>query len=120
MSGILVVEDDFAVGRVLQVVLAQSGHDVELVRDLSGGRRALNDGNYDLVILDVNLPDGSGLDLLAYLRQELWLKTPVTLLTGLKQHETKLNAAQAGATEYMTKPFSTDELLARVSRWTAS
>lgn len=118
MSRILVIEDDLAVGKVLAVTLHLAGHEVEVVRDIAAGRDRLEHEDFDVLLLDVNLPDGSGLDILRLLRQDLARDTPVLVLSALKQEDSVVRALELGANDYVTKPFGPRELLARVRRWT--
>ena len=99
MERILIVEDDAALAQGLCMTLEQC--DCTAAPTLALARQALQEGGWDLVILDVNLPDGSGLDLLARLRQTSGL--PVLILT-----------LELGADDYVTKPFSLAVLRARV------
>jgi two-component system phosphate regulon response regulator PhoB len=117
MGSILVVEDDPSVGKVVEVSLSLAGYGVELVTDASAGERALRKGSHDLVILDVNLPKGTGVQLLRLLREDLHSATPVIMLSGQKQEDNIVGALDWGANDYVTKPFSPRELVARVNRW---
>ena len=74
------------------------------------------DGTYDLVLLDLNLPDGNGLDLLQDIRRDLGDGFPVLVLSGLRHEEAVVRGIELGADDYVTKPFSPPELLARVRR----
>ena len=118
MSSILVIDDDIVAAKLLELSLARAGHRVKVIRDVTAGRKALEASSPDLVILDVFLPDGSGLDLLRYLRQDLQQTIPVVVLSGHRQEEFSARAAGAGATSYVTKPFSPRALLAEVERLT--
>ena len=71
MSAILVVDDDPISARLLELTLTPGGHQVEVARDVSSGQRALLAGHHDLLILDIFLPDGSGLEILRFLREDL-------------------------------------------------
>jgi DNA-binding response OmpR family regulator len=117
MGAILAIEDDRTVGMVLQHVLETAGHDVEVVRGITAGRGAMERGDYDLVLLDVNLPDGNGLDFLRQIREELGRRTPVVVLSGMRQEDSVVRGLKLGADDYVTKPFSPPELLARVDHW---
>jgi two-component system, OmpR family, phosphate regulon response regulator PhoB len=117
-SRILVIEDDRSVGRVVQVSLGLAGHEVQVATDAVTGEVALRRDGHDLVILDINLPGGTGLDLLRCLREDLGRRTPVIMLSGQKQEDSIVRALEWGANDYVTKPFSPRELLARVNRWT--
>ena len=117
MGSILAIEDDWTVRMVLEHVLSTAGHKVEVVPGVEGGRGALEKGRYDLVLLDVNLPDGSGLELLQSMREGVYRDTPVVELSGMRQEDTVVRGLKLGADDYVTKPFSPPELLARVDRW---
>jgi two-component system phosphate regulon response regulator PhoB len=118
VSHILVVEDDRSVGKVVQVSLGLAGHDVQVATDAVSGEVAMRQDGHDLVILDINLPGGTGLELLRCLREELGRRTPVIMLSGQKQEDSIVRALEWGANDYVTKPFSPRELIARVNRWT--
>jgi two-component system phosphate regulon response regulator PhoB len=116
MTGILAIEDDWTVRTVLEHTLRSAGYDIDLVPAISDARELLAEGDYDLVLLDLNLPDGSGLDLLRDIRKELGAGVPVLVLSGLRQEEVVVRGLELGADDYVTKPFSPPELLARVGR----
>jgi two-component system, OmpR family, phosphate regulon response regulator PhoB len=118
MSAILVIDDDPTAVQILKLALGRNGHAVEVATDIMSGRSAVRSRPYDLMILDVFLPDGSGLDLLRYLRGELASSLPVLLLTGHRQSGFLSRAEAAGATGYVMKPFSISDLLAEVERLT--
>jgi DNA-binding response OmpR family regulator len=118
MSDILVIEDDPVIGAILDRVLSHAGHAVEVVRMLSVGREVLELRDVDLILLDLNLPDGSGLEFLRVIRQDMHLQTPVMVLSGMRQEDHIVRGLQLGADDYVTKPFSPLELVARVDRWT--
>jgi DNA-binding response OmpR family regulator len=118
MSAILVVDDDPAALKLLELALGRGGHSVAVAKDVTTGKRAVRAGIYDLMILDVFLPDGSGLDLLQFLRADLGSALPVLLLTGQRQSGFHTRAEAAGASGYLTKPFNLVDLLAEVDRLT--
>jgi DNA-binding response OmpR family regulator len=119
MSSILIIDDDVAAAKLLEIVLSRAGHEVEVTRDVASGRKALESGLPDLVILDVFLPDGSGLDLIRSLRLDLRRSIPAIVLSGHRQEEFSTRASGAGATVYVTKPFSPRALVAEVERLAA-
>ncbi|MCD6022617.1 MAG: response regulator with CheY-like receiver domain and winged-helix DNA-binding domain [Actinomycetia bacterium] len=116
MTGILAIEDDWTVRTVLEHTLKSAGYDVDLVPGISDARQLLAEGRYDLVLLDLNLPDGNGLDLLRDIRKDLGTGVPVLVLSGLRQEEVVVRGLELGADDFVTKPFSPPELLARVGR----
>lgn len=119
MSSILIIDDDVAAAKLVEIALSRAGHRVEVARDVTSGRRALEAGIPDLVILEVFLSDGSGLDLLRSLRVELERSIPVIVLSGHRQEEFSARASDLGATAYVHKPFSPKALVAEVGRLTA-
>ena len=116
MAAILAIEDDWTVRSVLEHTLASAGHQVEVVRGVADGRERLAAGRYDVVLLDLNLPDGNGLDLLRDIRTEHGRELSILVLSGMRQEEAVVRGLELGADDYVTKPFSPPELLARVAR----
>ena len=110
---ILLVEDERGIADFVERALSSQGHVVEVAADgLDGERRALA-GEQDLVILDVMLPGRSGLEVLERIRVAKPV-LPVIMLTARAEIADKVRGLDAGATDYITKPFSVEELLARV------
>nr|WP_317402014.1 response regulator transcription factor [uncultured Gemmiger sp.] len=107
---ILIVEDDTALGQGLCLTLEQ--YACTLAPTLAEGRALLQRGSWDLLILDINLPDGSGLDLLAQVRHAGRL--PVLILTANDMELDEVRGLELGADDYVTKPFSLAVLRARV------
>ena len=114
MKRILIVEDDRALGDGLCLALRDPALELTLCRSLSAARSALEAGDFALVILDVNLPDGSGLDLLRRLRAG-GNQVPVVLLTANDMETDIVAGLESGADDYVTKPFSLAVLRARVN-----
>jgi len=110
---LLLVEDDRTLRTALRDALAGEGHAVEVAADGHEARAALRERRFDLVVLDVMLPGPSGLELLRDLRQRD-TDTPVLLLTARGEEGDKVLGLELGADDYVTKPFSLRELLARV------
>jgi DNA-binding response OmpR family regulator len=110
---ILLVEDDRTLRKGLIDALHSEGYEVEAAADGHEGRAALRQGRFDLVVLDIMLPGPSGLELLRELRQRD-SKTPVLLLTARTDEGDKVLGLELGADDYVSKPFSLRELLARV------
>ena len=113
MQELLLVEDDDALGRGIRLALEGGGLRVTVCRTLAEGRRTLEDGAFDLLILDVNLPDGNGLDFLRTLRRDH--AVPVILLTANDLETDIVAGLELGADDYITKPFSLAVLRARVN-----
>jgi two-component system response regulator ArlR len=108
---VLVIEDDAAISRVLELELAHEGYNVEVAHDgLSGLERALKEP--DLVILDLMLPRMDGMEVCRRLRAKS--RVPVIMLTAKDRVPDRVAGLDVGADDYLTKPFSTEELLARV------
>jgi DNA-binding response OmpR family regulator len=108
---VLVIEDDAAIGRVLQLELEHEGYEVEIARDgLSGLERALKEP--DLVILDLMLPRMDGIEVCKRIRAKS--SVPIVMLTAKDGIPDRVAGLDLGADDYVTKPFATDELLARV------
>ena len=116
MAAILAVEDDWTVRAVLEHTLESAGHHVEVVPSVTDGRERLAADRYDVVLLDVNLPDGNGLDFLRDIRRQHGKGVSVVVLSGMRQEEAVVRGLELGADDYVTKPFSPQELLARVAR----
>jgi two-component system copper resistance phosphate regulon response regulator CusR len=110
---ILVVEDDTKVAAFLKKGLETQSYNVRTAADGREGQTLLREGTYDLVLLDLNLPYVSGLELCAQLRQAR-PEVPVLMLTALGTTADKLAGFDAGADDYLVKPFDFMELLARV------
>lgn len=113
MRKLLLLEDDGALGRGVCLALRDGDTDVTLCSTLAQGRQALDRDVFDLLILDVNLPDGSGLDLLRRARQTG--PVPVILLTANDLETDIVAGLESGADDYITKPFSLAVLRARVN-----
>jgi two-component system OmpR family response regulator len=116
-GAILLVEDDTGIGRVLENGLAAEGYEPIWRRDLKSAVEAARSRSLDLIVLDRMLPDGDGADLCRALRR-LGVAAPVLMLTARDTLEDKLSGFDAGADDYLTKPFEFDELLARLTALT--
>ena len=113
MQRILLMEDDAALGQGICLTLKDSSIQIRLCQTLAQGRSALEDGPFDLLILDINLPDGSGLDLLREVRRTS--AVPIILLTANDLETDIVYGLESGADDYITKPFSLAVLRARVN-----
>ena len=113
MRKLLLLEDDTALGEGIRLALKSGETEITLCRTLSEGSRALEQSTFDLLILDINLPDGSGLELLREVRQSSTV--PVILLTANDMETDIVNGLESGADDFITKPFSLAVLRARVN-----
>ena len=111
MERILLIEDDQALGRGIALALAGEGREIRVAATLAQGRAALGEEEYALVLLDLNLPDGNGLDFLTALRRTSGV--PVLILTANDLESDQVAGLELGADDYMTKPFSLAVLLAK-------
>ncbi|MEL6197560.1 MAG: response regulator transcription factor [Pseudomonadota bacterium] len=111
---VLLVEDDTGIGRMLERSLQSEGYAVDWARDLKGAIEAARGTLYDLVLLDRTLPDGDGAEFCRALRR-FGSQAPICMLTAREALEDKLEGFDAGADDYVTKPFELDELLARLA-----
>ena len=112
MPRVLLVEDDRSLGRTLAERLEKEGLEVHWVMTQALARDAAAQGPWDLAILDVMLPDGSGFDLVPALRQRS--RIPIMFMTALNSAESRLTGFELGADEYLPKPFHLKEFLLRV------
>jgi DNA-binding response OmpR family regulator len=110
---ILVVEDDRTVGQYVKRGLEEQRYHADLVDDGLEGLRLASGGRYDLIVLDLRLPEMNGLEVLRTLRDR-GNTTPVLVLTAQDAVDFKVQALRSGADDYVTKPFAFEELLARV------
>ena len=109
---VLVVDDEPQIRRFLEISLRAQGYAVELADRAQAGIDALATHGADVVVLDMGLPDRDGLDALREIRQ--WSQVPVLVLTVRSHESEKVAALDAGANDYVTKPFSVPELMARI------
>jgi two-component system KDP operon response regulator KdpE len=111
-DAVLIVEDELPMRRFLRSALTAHGFRVVEASTLHEAELALIDARPDAIVLDLGLPDGDGLDLLKRLRE--WSAAPVIVLSARDRENDKVTALDAGADDYLTKPFGTSELLARI------
>lgn len=110
---ILIVEDDRDMNSVVSRHLLSSGYDVDSCSDAETAKRLIKKQYYDVIVLDIMLPGESGLDVVRWMRRE-GINTSTLFLTALDAVEDRIAGLDAGADDYMTKPFSLEELSARV------
>jgi two-component system, OmpR family, KDP operon response regulator KdpE len=109
---VLLVDDDEALARVLGVGFESRGYDLRVAPTGADGIRAVEEHDVDVIILDLGLPDLDGIEVCRHLRQRT--RTPIIVLSADGAEERKVRALDEGADDYLTKPFSMPELLARV------
>ena len=109
----LLVEDDPMIGDTLRAALRMEGHAVDWVRDAAAAQSTLASERFDLVLLDLGLPNGNGLDVLRAARGR-GDATPVIVLTARDGPGDRVAGLDAGADDYLVKPFELDELGARI------
>ena len=117
---ILVIEDDEPVAQVLKFMLEQQNYAVTIIADGRAARTQIESGTNppSLILLDVILPYVDGFELLGLIRaQEGWTLTPVIMLTAKTTEQDIVRALDAGANEYVVKPFQPDELLDLIQRY---
>lgn len=111
---VLIIEDEIKIARFVQLELEHEGYQVELEHDGRNGLEKAVAGSYALIILDVMLPSLNGMEILRRLRQVS--QTPVIMLTARGDIMDKVMGLDAGADDYMVKPFAIEELLARIRK----
>lgn len=110
---ILIIEDDTEIARLVQINLKDEGYSVELVQNGNEGYNKITSGTYDLIILDLMLPGMNGIDICKKFRADD-TSTPLLMLTAKSEEFDKVLGLELGADDYLTKPFSIHELLARI------
>ena len=110
---ILIIEDEYSLADAVAETLKSENFNVCIKTNGEDGEDEALTENYDLILLDVMLPKKNGFEILNYLRQEK-IKTPIIMLTAKSEIDDKLNGLEHGADDYVTKPFSTRELMARI------
>jgi DNA-binding response OmpR family regulator len=114
MKNILIVEDDGNLSRVLSLILKDEGYSVTVCGRIADSEIKLTSEVFDLVVLDIELPDGNGFDLFANVIAPRSI--PVVFLSSRSSESERIFGLKLGADDYVTKPFSTQELLLRIAR----
>lgn len=109
---ILIIEDDKSIQKMLKISLQAKGYQTSSVMSVKEGITETAIFQPDLILLDLQLPDGSGMEVVHNLRG--WSKTPIIVVSVISKDEEKISLLDAGADDYVTKPFSMGELLARI------
>lgn len=110
---VLLVEDDDLLGKGIRAGLSQEGYTVDWLRDGQSAEFALMNEHFDIVVLDIGLPKRDGLEVLKNIRAKT-IKVPVIVLSAREQISDRINGLDAGADDYLPKPFDLNELLARL------
>lgn len=110
---ILVVEDQPKMASFIKKGLLAQGHIVDLTETGAAAESLVSENPYDLIVLDVGLPDQNGMDTARHIRRD-GFKGPILMLTALSSTKDKIHGLDAGADDYLTKPFDFEELLARI------
>src|SRR6478752_9889910 len=113
-AAVLIIEDDPLVRQFVELVLSQAGYNVSSVATGELGLRALQQSRWDLILLDIQLPDMTGVALLRLLRRYQRVKATVMMMTAKGDLGTVREAMDAGADGYLVKPFSPEDLTRRV------
>ena len=110
---ILLTEDNFIVGKSIKQILENKKYLVDWVQDGESCETALRTTNFDIIILDINLPDISGIEIIKKIRSKKNY-TPILVVSARNSLENKIEGLDLGADDYLTKPFDYEELLARI------
>lgn len=110
---ILVVEDDPTIQTLVKAILSRDGNHVTVAKTAEEGESCIQNERYDMILLDLRLPDGNGYDMCHDLR-ESGITTPVLFLSAEHETDVKIKCLKVGADDYLTKPFNSEELLARI------
>jgi len=113
LNKILLVEDDSTLAMGIEYSLKNEGYEVDLANNLAIGKKLADEKDYNLIILDISLPDGSGYDLCKHIRKSK--TTPIIFLTALDEEVNVVMGLDIGGDDYITKPFRIRELLSRIN-----
>ena len=110
---ILIAEDEISTAKALKVILEKNRFSVDIVHNGDDAWNYIRTGTYEVIVLDIMMPGMNGLEVLAKTRENN-INTPVLMLTAKSEIEDKVAGLDAGADDYLTKPFATSELIARI------
>jgi two-component system KDP operon response regulator KdpE len=111
-GSLLIIDDELQIRRLLEITLSAYGYVISEASTAKEGLVMAGTGKHDLIILDLILPDGDGMEVLRKLRD--WYKKPIIIISARNSEEDIIKALDNGANDYLTKPFHTGELLARI------
>ena len=121
MPKILIVDDDLTITELMRTLMAMEGHQPTVVNDSTKALDVASSINPDLITLDLMMPELSGFELCKLLRQDpRFANTPIIIVSAKDDAGSKERAMQAGAKEYITKPFGIDDLLQKIKELTSS
>ena len=115
LGRVLVVDDEDDIRELLDMTLSRMGLDADCAANVAEARRKKKKKTYELCLTDMRLPDGSGLDVLAYLKDN-GLRPRVIMLTGVGELSIAIRSMKLGANEYITKPFKLEDLTAAIEK----
>src|SRR5574344_340327 len=114
MPSILIVEDDITFALMLNTWLSKKGFNVKSISSTGDARQAIEKENYDLLISDLRLPDGSGIDLLKWIHEKN-KELPVIVMTSYADIQSAVQAMKLGASDYIAKPLNPEDLLSKIN-----
>ena len=110
---VLIAEDEVAKAKAMKLLLEKSKYSVDIVHNGNNAWDYVSDGGYEVVVLDIMMPGMNGIEVLKKMRNN-GIKTPVLMLTAKAEIEDRVAGLEAGADDYLPKPFATNELIARI------
>lgn len=113
MPSILIVEDDITFSLMLKTWLGKKGFEVKTLSSVSEAKRQIENAAYDLILSDLRLPDGDGIDLLKWIKEKQ-SSLPLIMMTSYAEIQTAVQAIKLGATDYIAKPLNPEELLVKI------
>ena len=111
---ILIAEDEIATAKALKLLLEKAKYSVDIVHNGNDAWNAVSSGSYEVIVLDIMMPGMNGLEVLSLIRKK-HITTPVLMLTAKAELEDRVAGLEAGADDYLAKPFATSELIARIN-----
>ena len=113
MPSILIIEDDITFSLMLKTWLGKKGFEVSTVSSVLEAKKRIGEAGYDLILSDLRLPDGDGIDLLKWMKENR-LSEPLIMMTSYAEIQTAVQAIKAGASDYIAKPLNPEDLLAKI------
>ena len=113
---VLLAEDDKTLSLLLKFRLEKEGYETFMAADGNEAQRLIESSNPDIILTDIMMPFSSGLEVISYVKETLQRDTPIIVFSAAGQEEMVLKAFSLGATDFMSKPFSPNELIMRIKR----